>query len=124
MANRTIEVFITSDSLPSRELKRCLENLRENIAAEVHLELRETPFQLRSPDPTILVALVGVVGAGLATLLAGVLKIAEAAKKERIVLQGKDGQRLEVPASTSIEKIDQLIDKLKTMDTGRITVEM
>jgi hypothetical protein len=123
MVSQSIEFFIYGEALSSQELKERLENDLKRVEAPVGLELREDTFRVRNVDPMVLVALVGVAGTGLGALITGLFKIAEETRNETIVLQGKDF-RLEIPANTSMEKLDQLIEKLKAMNTGQIYVNM
>ena len=89
--------------------------------ADVGLHLRNNPdLDRASIDPTVLVALIGTGGAALTALIQGILQILT--PKQTLVLRGKSGRSLEVPASTSKEKLLELVDTVKELDVEEIIV--
>jgi hypothetical protein len=85
-------------------------------APDVRLEVR----QFRSPETAILVAIVGAVGTGLGALIAGILKVAAQKGTSKVVLQGRSGRRVEVPANCPSDKIEEYVRLAKELDVGRI----
>ena len=68
----------------------------------------------------MLVAIVGVAGTALGALISELLKIAQQKNSQVIAIQSKDGAKLEVPADTPFERIDELVKKLRMMDAPKI----
>jgi ACT domain-containing protein len=120
MASQSFKIILSATSIPSRELKRRFENRTEGKEASIELELEPNISNTRGIDPTVLVAIVSVTGTALGALVSGLLQVALANRQQKIIIQGKDGSRLEVPSDTSSEKIDELIDKLRMMDVAHI----
>jgi hypothetical protein len=115
-----IRVVRTDDSLTSQQLKERLETLPnwdDAIALEI---LQERGSQLRQVDQTVLVATVSAIAATLGVLISGLLQIAQANYKERIVLVSKKGLRIEIETRHALKKLPELIELLKAMDTDRI----
>lgn len=120
MASQTFKVMLTATSIPSRELKRRLESRTVWEAESIELALEANPSNTRGIDPTVLVAIVSVTGTALGALISGLVQIALSSRQQKIILQGKDGSRIEIPSNTPSEKIDELIDKLRAMDVEHI----
>lgn len=74
----------------------------------------------RSVETAVLVALVGVVGTGLGALITGLLKVAEKKSANRVILQGRSGRRLEIPAGVPPETITEYVRVAKELDIDRI----
>ncbi len=98
--------------------------LREELKSTPLIELlcREPIHRVRGIDPAVLVALVGAGGTALGALIAGVLRIAEMKGRPNIVLVGGKGIRIEVPADTSSEALDEYIIKAKALDLMEIEI--
>jgi hypothetical protein len=116
------EIIIESEILSPSTLKSLLEDQRDWIESGVFLSLRESAFQVRGLDSTVLVALVGVTGTALDALISGILQILKEKHTGKIILQGRNGQKIEVPATMPFECIEKLIRK--TSDLERIKVEV
>ena len=114
-ANMEIQIAVTSNSKPIEELKKSLETQLDPSGSDVKLELRTPKKKYRSIDPTILVAVVGAASAGLGALITGLLQVGQQMAARKIVLEGQGGSKLEVPANTSFEKIDQLLERVNQM---------
>lgn len=111
-----IRIERSDDSLTSQELKELLEKLPEwdnSIKLEV---IREQHLRLKNIDPTVVTAILTMAGTALGALISGLLKIAQANHKERIVLVTKDGLRIEVEARHALDKIPELIKLLRSME--------
>lgn len=91
-------------------------------ASDINLQLASTSTNSdRSViDPTVLVALVGAVGAGLPTLIEALFGLLTS--KEKIVLTGKSGRSIEVPADTPSDRLREFIGLARTLDVEEITL--
>lgn len=116
------QISINPDIMTASEMKMYLETQPLNTNADLSLEVRKNPVIYRGIDPTILVALIGVLGVGIGSLLTGLLQIAQKSKEGKIIMQTHDGQRLEVPSDTTMDEIDQLITKLKKLDDTTVKI--
>ena len=122
---QTRRVFLSSASILPRDLKQQLEASPYEAGSLYTLQLEEEPVHYRSagsPETIVLVAVVGAVGSGLAALLTGLLQLVKQRASQKILIQSRNGTRLEVPASTPIADIDSLIEKIREMDIERIDV--
>jgi hypothetical protein len=120
MDGKSFKITLSSAIIPSVELKRRCESVATWEEVSIELELHESRPNKRGVDPTILVAVVSFTGTALGALISGLLQIANASRQSKIILQGKNGTRLEVPANTPPDKIDELIDKLRMIETEHI----
>jgi hypothetical protein len=100
------------------------EDLAQSIAlaltntADVRLEVK----QFRAVETAVLVAIVGALGTGIGALITGILKVATERGKTSIVLQGRSGWRVEVPADCPQEKLAEYVEIAKSNDIGRIEI--
>jgi hypothetical protein len=118
-----IQIEIDAGDKPLREVKDSLEAQGVLNESDVKLEMRTPKIKYRGIDPTMLVAIVGAAGAGLGALITGLLQIGKEIAARKIVLEA-GGQKLEVPASTSPEQLDHLLEKLSQMsEVKKISVE-
>jgi hypothetical protein len=115
------EVTIESALIRGTELQRLFEDALP-LDSGIQLDLRERDAPDRSLDPTVLVAVVGAVGPVLAALVRGAVEAAKAKHAGRIVLRGRTGRSVEVPASTPIEQLDLYIRKAKQLDTESLEI--
>lgn len=120
MTNQTLDIILSAASIPSRELKRHCENQIVLKEASIELDLRDRRIDTRGIDSTVLVAVVSVTGTALGALVSGLLQIANARRQSKIILQTRDGSRLEIPSDTQSDRIDELIDKIKRMELEHI----
>jgi hypothetical protein len=102
------------------ELKLFLE---ENLPIDSsEFELKIIPPKFRDIDPTILSAIVGTAGTILGAFITTLLPIAKKTSVGVIVLQTKDGKRIEFPSDTPPDKIDDLVKTLNYLDDGQVTI--
>jgi hypothetical protein len=120
MTNQSLKISLTTTSIPSQELKWRLESQIVLKESSIKLELEPKASTTRGIDPTVLVAIVSVTGTAFGALVSGLIQVAQASRQGRIILQGKDGARLEIPSNIPIEKVDELIEKLRMMDVEHI----
>src|ERR1044072_2159380 len=91
-----IEIAVESGCCPIGELRQALVSTDAISRSGIEIEM----LRVRGVDTAILVALAGAGGAALAELVRGVLAVANGLKVRTIVLQGKEGGRVEIPADT------------------------
>ena len=90
------------------------------MAAESGFVLRHNPSQSRSLDPTVITAIVGGSAGALVAFVTGILQVAKERRSSRIILQSSEGARLEVPADTPVELINELVKQLHSMSKPTI----
>jgi hypothetical protein len=114
-----MEVSITSFQISADELQ---ELLGQRLSARVRCDISIQPgtVQVRGVDPRVVVALVSASSAAIGALLSGLLQIAKERCSGKITLQGNDGSRVEVPANTSPEKLNALIENVRQMSSPRV----
>ena len=114
-----MEIKILSDHISSKELKQCVDSLPKEGA---EYQLRQKSLGVRGIDPTILVAVISTTGASLVALLTTVLSIAKEKQLSKIIVQSKDGTKIEIPANYSVDKLDAIIKKIKEIETEKILI--
>lgn len=121
LKEKLMEPYITIQSQQSSasELHQMLAPALSE-AADTRLEVK----QFRAAETAVLVAVVGALGTGLGALITGILKVAAEKGRAAIVLQGRSGRRVEVPADSPPERIAEYVELAKTLDVGRIEVEV
>lgn len=87
-----------------------------DVRSDVKFEIRT----FRAVEPSILVAVVGAGGTALGALLAGVFKLLESGASERVVIQGRNGRRIEVPAGCNQAELERYLDAARELDIDRI----
>lgn len=113
------EVEVYWDHVASVVLKQQLQlQLR---AQTVALELRRAAAHGAISDPTVLVAVVSGASAAMTAVIMGLFRLLEG-RHQKIVLQAKDGSRLEIPWNTPKERIEELIALVHQMQLDRIRV--
>ena len=117
------EIVLESDFLSGIELRQILEQDYRLAGDDVRFSVRKRGPRLRSPDSAILVAIIGSLGTTLVALISSLLQIAKEHKAAKIVLQSKDGRRIEFPADTPPEKIAELAAIAKEMDGPAIRIQ-
>ena|SRR5271157_1253569 len=75
----------------------------------------------RSAEAALLVAIVGAAGTGLGALITGILKLAAEKGSRRIIIQGKSGRRIELPADSPTTDIERIVVAAKDLDIDRIS---
>ena len=115
-----IQILIDSGLMSAEELKEQLEDTLSGNNAEARLRTERLGIRIRGMDPTILVAVVGAAGVSLGALISGLFQVAQQKSLKKIVVQSRDGARLEFPADTKPEEIDMLIEKVRALEAWRI----
>lgn len=117
-----MDITITSEEFSPDNLIVMLEGMPGWQPQNVQLALQKKEQAFRTLDPTVVVAIITAASAGLGALLTGLLSIAKETKSKVIVLQDKDGRRLEIPADTPTEKIQELMEVVRQMEKPRILI--
>lgn len=78
---------------------------------------------LRSLVPIETVAVIAATGATLNVALKGLIDLAIANRNKRIVIQSKNGARVEFPAEYSGKTIDEIIKKIDALDANKIILK-
>lgn len=113
------EILLTSSQISPGDLKHALS--QEYVSDdEITLEIRQSARRLRGVEPAVLVAIVGAAGTALGALVAGVLRLAQDKGSQKIIIVGRSGARIEIPASTQPEMLDKYVDMAKGLDIERI----
>jgi hypothetical protein len=73
-------------------------------------------------DPTVLIAVISVVSTGLGALIGGLLNIFKQRQIRKIVIRDKHGRTIEIPAGFDKDKIDELIEKLKSLESHQFEI--
>jgi hypothetical protein len=118
-----IEISINPEIISIKELKCQLETFSTQDSGLTHFKIIEQKIRFRSVDPTIVVAIIGAIGASLAAFTNALVSIAKKTQSRKIVLQSQNGSRLEIPADLKSEEIDMLIDKIQIMDKQKVRIE-
>jgi hypothetical protein len=116
-----MQINITSDEIAEDELQQLL-NQRLGKDEARNIFIQSGSVRLRGADPAVVVALVSASSAAIGALLTGLLQIAKERCSGRITLQGSDGSRIDVPANTSPEKFDALIENIRKMSQPRVHI--
>ncbi|WP_048153754.1 hypothetical protein [Methanosarcina sp. Kolksee] len=112
------QIIIESSTITLKDLKQHLE---ENIKNGIHLEIRESRVKERNIPQEVLIAAIGTSGTILGVLITSLFQYVSAKRNEIIVVEVGD-VRIEVPANVSEEKLDRLIQLVKSAKETRIIV--
>ncbi len=115
-----MQIKIISREHKSDELKKFLEEQLND--SNIKLELKkpeEVGETQRTIDPTILVAIVGGTFAILTTLIAALSQ----KSAQTIIIQKADSSKIEVPANTPLDKIDEYLKRLDGQPIQKIVVK-
>lgn len=117
---------ILSEDHSAEELNALMKN-QEAAEAGFELAIEEEPEGTRSLDPTVLVALIGGGATLVSTVITGVVnsllavyKNSKEKEKRQIVLKGKNGRELSIPADTPPDKIQEYMKLLKELEIDEL----
>ena len=119
-----LRVELYSDTISSEQLYSLIddETMWKSSDIDIKLVRKNTIFRNSTLDPTVLVALIGGVGAGLSALIVGVFKLLE--KKTNsigvIEIHGSDGRCIKVPANTKEDQLMLLVELANKLDNPKI----
>jgi hypothetical protein len=110
---------IRLEILSSRSESSALLAALSEMCPDGQFRLAGQTSAFRSLDPSVLVAVVGASGTALGALLGGLLAVAKQKHSNKIVIRGKSAS-LEVPADTSLQKIDALLERIREMENLQV----
>jgi hypothetical protein len=117
----SIEIRLSSGEHSGAALKELLTSELPN-APGVTLEIRKEPVRVRGVDGSVLVAVVGSAGAALGALVAGLLRVATGTRSRTILIESRDGRKLQYPADLPPEKVRELLAIIAELDAPTIRV--
>lgn len=106
----TQPIRISCESTSPRDLKAELQAEIVDDIVQFRLE------QHRQIEVEVLLALTGLAGTGLVTLINGALRIAANKKLRSIKIRTANGRELQIPADLSDDEIDQWIERSKSLE--------
>jgi len=115
-----MEIKIVSDEIVSTDLRESLERTLDLENTKINLELRTTQLRFRNLDPTVLVAIVSASSATLGYLISGLLGIVKERQLAKVIIETKEGTKIEIPSNYPVEKLDAIITKLKRLEVVRV----
>ena len=104
-------------------VRKVYDLLAASSAGSVKIEMRSDKGSDRGVDPTVLVAIVGAASTSLGALLSGLFGILMQARSNKIVIQTKDGGKIEIPANYSPQQVSDVIGKLQESSVSRIVLD-
>jgi hypothetical protein len=105
----TAKISITSTFHTAEDLKA---HLRSEALYDCILEIERRPQRFRNVEGSVLVALVGLAGTGLGTLITGLLNVAAQRQGASIEIKGADWS-VKVPAGIEPDELNRLIEIAK-----------
>jgi len=117
-----MHIHITSNGFNRDELIGRLQSMPGCESPDVTLILRKKKQVFRTLDPTVVLAITSAASAGLGALITGLLGIAKERKAKVIVIQDKEGRRLEVPVDYSKAEIQALLEVVRQMESAKIEI--
>lgn len=118
----THEITIESpDTLSVVMKERLKETLPEN--SDITLVLRPSGDEIRSIDPTVLVAIVGTASTAIGALIGGLFKIMEKTKEQTVIITGKSGRKIEITGKPTQELLDHCVMIAKELDVDQIEIK-
>lgn len=116
----TLRTMATSISIHSELVTADV--IRQSLSAQCEADgIRLRVEKTRSAEAALLIAIVGAAGTGLGALITGILKLAAEKGSRRIIIQGKSGRRIELPADAPTAEIERIVIAAKDLDVDRIT---
>jgi hypothetical protein len=108
------------------------DEVRESLGADIHgnnagaykQESGVSPpkkMRFRGADPTFLIAVVGASGTLLGTIITGLFQLINS-RRGNIVIQTKNGYRLEIPNGTSTKQLNEVIQAIIALENETLSV--
>jgi hypothetical protein len=117
------EVLICSN-FSAAHMREILEAHFERTGAPIRFEVRESQSETRAAEATAVVALVTAVSAAVGALITGLLQIAREGRAKKIVLQGKSGWRLELPADMPRDHVEFFLEAINRTDVDKVDLRL
>jgi hypothetical protein len=114
-----IEVSLFAEGIPPDILKSRLEDQFARVDG-LTFKLGAAAREFRTLEPPVLVALVGAGGTVLGAMIAGLLSLQAQRGGRKVVIRGRSGRTIELPADTPKELIDEYLQKAREIDIERI----
>jgi hypothetical protein len=118
----TMEISILHRHLGADGLIEQLERAAGWEPSQVRLELRKNEQTFRRLDPAIVVASVSAAGGGLIALINGLLRLTSQSRKRRIVVQDRNGCRIEIDGARPNENLDELVEAIRKMEKPQVEI--
>lgn len=118
-----MEISISSKLFTHSRLKKLLANIEELSENDLKFNFRGIDAPIRQFDATVLVSIVGGVGAILGSLITGLLKVLENQKANKIIITTSNGTHIEVPVGTPPSKISEYIGAINKEELSNIIIE-
>src|SRR6185295_5148052 len=106
-----MNVRLSANAVPAAALKELLQR-HLAIGERIEFQLEPSPVPFRTPDATVLVAIVTGAAGALGMLITGLCAVARELSSQKIVVQARDGRRLEFPADLSSERLNEVVKQL------------
>ncbi len=117
-----MEIFIISNQFKHDELIDSLENTPGWDSKSVKLTRRRIDHDFKETHTNVLVAIISATNEGIESLITGLLCVAKESVNEEIVVHTTDDKTLDVPADSSTEKIEELVEIIKKMKSAKIEI--
>lgn len=117
-----IRLEVIAPGIKLDQLHKELDNHFSNSDTPPKFVVSSPKTDFRSVEPSVLVAIITASATALGAFITGLLTIVKQREAKKIVIRGKSGETLEVPVEVSLEKIDQLLERLRKMDQPQIII--
>lgn len=116
------EILIKSSLISVHEIKKDLDKSKL-INESISLQIKPNSQQIRGIDSTVLVAIISAASTAFGALIAGLLKIAQEHNHNKIVIVGKFGRKIEIPANTKPEMLNKFVEIAEQLDSNLIELK-
>jgi hypothetical protein len=120
---RSLQFIIEAGNLDCNTVRDQLVRFTAGAAPEIEFQTNRRAAGVRGLDSSIIVALVSGTSAAVGALISGLLQVAREQNSGKIVLE-VNGRKLEAPADTPKNRIDELVKIMDEMEPSRISVHL
>ncbi len=118
-----MEILLKTKLRSSNISEISLETIR-NLSKGNGIILKEfNTNNLKWRDPEITIAMISLASTALGALIAGLFKIVNVVKANKIVIQAKNGRRIEIPIGCDQSEIENYIEMAKSLDVDTLKFE-
>jgi hypothetical protein len=113
------EITISGENLSAEKLFEWLSEIPfRSDAITLNINLPSQDFRSIGTDVAVIVATVAGASTVISALISGIFQIIkeQLSNRGRIVIRGHKGTTVEVPANISKERLDELIEKARSID--------
>ncbi|MBD3340215.1 MAG: hypothetical protein GF353_13970 [Candidatus Lokiarchaeota archaeon] len=119
-----MKIVVKNKNISRKDFEKHFQLLfHSNLLSNNNISYSITETKLRSVDSSVLMVLVSSSGVVLTTLISWLFKLAITKGSQKIVIQGKNGKKIEVPAGTSEKDIDKFLEKASKLSVDSIFIE-